>query len=86
MLKVTTFNRPTTPEKHKGFKEIDTSEFELNRIYRARVNRADVMSVKIMRKGEEIPVSKQVREDFKFTGLSTYDFVDWVVAATGKSL
>lgn len=52
----------------------DIKKIARNFEYRNKVNSVRIMDVKFTRNGKEIPISKEVRDDFRFTGLNTMDF------------
>lgn len=62
---------------------IDLVEAE-NLIKRRReINKINVMEAIFTRNGEEIEVSKEKREHWRFTGLNTIDFVDFDLGDIG---
>jgi hypothetical protein len=80
ILTIETFGKLPVAKKHKALKVVYTDTFEDRVRYQAQVNRADIRKLIVMDENEkEIVVSRKLREDFVFTGLSTWDFVSWVI-------
>jgi len=55
---------------------VDIREVKKVLAFRRRINRADLMTMAFYDGPRRLLVSKQKREDFKFTGLSNIDFID----------
>jgi len=81
ILTIETFGKLPVARKHKAFESVGIHEFQEHVRYQAQVNRAAVRKLVVLDEdGKEIVVPKKTRDDFVFTGLSTWDFVSWVIA------
>ncbi len=59
--------------------KINEDDFQAAKDYRTKINRVDIYELEIYKDGVLLEVTKPRVEEWRFTGLSNWDFVEMVL-------